>query len=68
VRGEDHGAWELKVSLDVLVKVSIAETKCHDQKQLGEGRVYFILRLLAHTPAQAGNRKWSRSHGGNCCM
>lgn len=34
-----------------LVRVSIAMIKHHDQKQLAEKRVYFILQLSGHSPS-----------------
>ena len=38
----------LEVSTSVVVRVSITGIK-HDQKQLGEERVYFSLELSGHT-------------------
>ena len=39
----------------VLVRVSIAEIKHHDQKQLGEKRVYFLI-LLGPSPRKVRAR------------
>lgn len=45
-------AFPLGLLGDSFVRVSIVLTKHHDEKQLGEERVYFILELLGPTPSQ----------------
>ena len=39
---------------DVLVRVSTAALKHHEQKQLGEVRVYFNLQLVVYHPGMSG--------------
>ena len=38
----------------VLVGISIAVTKHHDKKQLGEERIFFILWFIFHHPGKSG--------------
>jgi len=44
----------------VLVRVSIAGVKQHDQKQVGDKWVYFILQLVVHRSGKAGQelKRW----------
>lgn len=46
--------------------------KHHDQKQLGEERVYLILQVTVHhwwkSKQKCGDRNWSRGHGRTLCF
>lgn len=47
----------------VLVKVLITEIKYHDQQQLGEEKVYFILYLVVHYPGKSGQELKAEPRG-----
>jgi hypothetical protein len=44
------------IPISVLVRVSIALIKHHDQKQLEEVRAYFILQGTVHHPGKPGQK------------
>jgi hypothetical protein len=39
------------IELNIVFRISIAVLKCHDQKHLGEKRVYVILQLSGQIPS-----------------
>ena len=55
------GIVTFKHKPSVLVEVSIAVIKCHDQKQLGKERIYFILQLVVHHSGKAGQEPGVRN-------
>jgi hypothetical protein len=55
------GIVTFKHKPSVLVEVSIAVIKCHDQKQLGKERVYFVVQLVVHHSGKAGQEPGVRN-------
>lgn len=45
----------------ILVRISIAMKKYHDQKRLGEERRYFLLLLAVHHPGKSGQEPGDRT-------